>query len=108
MNMNLRSAAPSDSLISDVPSDMTSDMPSDMPSGVPTFVAIATLPGVFAPCFLCGEGKVVAKPDTIFAVPGAEPSMPCSKKAEDGLAGLIEECQDLKTYTIFIYGCTET
>ena len=67
MNMNLRSAAPSDSLISDVPSDMTSDMPSDMPSGVPTFSQLsetfrecrAPLP----PFVSSAENIFVAKPD---------------------------------------------
>ncbi len=88
---------------------MPSDMPSDLPSGVPAFLTFVRLPGAFAPCFLCGEGKVVDKPEKIFAYPGAEPPMTCGKTAEDGLAGLIEEeeCQDLKFYAIFICGCKE-
>jgi hypothetical protein len=126
--MNRRSSAPSDSpsdvpsdmpsdmpsdIPSDMPSDMSSDMssdvPSDMPSGIPNFLTFVRLPGAFAPCFLCGEGQVVDKPDKIFAYPGAEPPMTCGKTAEDGLAGLIEEeeCQDLKFYAIFICGCKE-
>jgi hypothetical protein len=118
MLMNRRpSSAPSDSpsdvpsdMPSDVPSDMPSDMPSDVPSGSPSSLTFMRSPGPFAPCLLCEEGQVVAKPHLIFAYPGAMPPMTCGKKAEDGLAGLIEEeeCHAIKVFTIFICGCMDT
>jgi hypothetical protein len=89
--------------------DTPSDMPSDMPSNMPSLPAFVRLPGAFAPCFICGEGNVVSMPNTVFAFPGAIPPMTCGKKAEDGLAGLIdeEECQDLRIFAIFFCECTD-
>jgi hypothetical protein len=96
---------------SDMPGDMPGDMPSDMPSDMPTSLTFERLPGSFATCCLCGEyGRVEAEPDKIFAYPGAETPITCGKKAEDGLAGLIEEeeCKDLQTYVkVYCGGCID-
>jgi hypothetical protein len=57
-------------------------------------------------CFICGDGLVVTKPETIFAFPG-QPQVPCGQLEEAGKTGLIplEQCPFLPPLVADDCGC---